>query len=674
MERTRRRLPAPSRTSGATGRTRVAGAIAAAVCSVVAIAACGGGGGFAGPTPVATLSTSPSAKASFDAIRSAWSDRSRPPAELRTAVDTFLVRYPRDGLVPLARVFQALIALRQEDFATADAALSQTEGIPPGTTRDFWTIARAKRLRLAGRPDEAIALLRPDIGKEVDPLARTLFQEELTLTALATHRDYEAVSYMDAWLHASSDEERDDTRDRVSALVEKLPKEVLIGALQAMRAQRASLGYGAEIERILAERLVHIATANDDAELARLLMDTDTAGVVLRGDAGSALGELATSRRGLNVVDGRTVGLLLPTASAELRDEAASMLRGFMWAFGLPRGAAAASAPSAAGAGGPAPLEPCSPPSDAPAPVDSAIDDATHFLTRNDSGGGDRTEAALDELAGEGASVIVAGLDAEAAARALRWSERHGVAVVTLVAADDASPAAYGFQAGEPRARVLGVLDHAAPALGGDDVATVVDDSEIGRRVVTLDGGATPLSPPVSCDATASSAGESRFPLALWDHRKTAAWVVSGSAECATDLVHDLTGARARGVVGLTLEAAALPAHGSAVRVVTAQAGVVPAPAHRDPRSDDVHRFEASSGPIDWWTALGRDVSTLARIAVRSLPVDTASDPAVVRERRTRARDALASAQTRLWTTEASGWSRDHVLPRAVCAVEVPAR
>ena len=54
-----------------------------------------------------------------------------------------------------------------------------------------------------------------------DPIARAVFEEELTLTALASHRDYEAISYMDAWLRASSEDERGATSLAVAGLVER---------------------------------------------------------------------------------------------------------------------------------------------------------------------------------------------------------------------------------------------------------------------------------------------------------------------------------------------------------------------------------------------------------------------------------------------------------------------
>ena len=110
--------------------------------------------------------------------------------------------------------------------------------------------------------------------------------------------------------------------------MQRLPREALVGSLQAMSAQRVSLGYGADIERILAQRLGQIATTSGDAELARMLIEADPQAFTTAGDAGTALGELAASRRGLNVVEGRTLGLLLPTESPALRDESADVLRG----------------------------------------------------------------------------------------------------------------------------------------------------------------------------------------------------------------------------------------------------------------------------------------------------------------------------------------------------------
>src|SRR5260370_13948985 len=152
------------------------------------------GGARSEPKPVAAIASSPQAAAAFEAIRDAWTEPPEevPPAKLRAMLEHFVAQFPNDGLNKLARVALALVAMNEGDFATAGAQMALTEGLPPGTTHDLWTVARARRLRLQGRPEAALELLRPLVGKNVDPLARSVFEDELTLNALATHREYEA--------------------------------------------------------------------------------------------------------------------------------------------------------------------------------------------------------------------------------------------------------------------------------------------------------------------------------------------------------------------------------------------------------------------------------------------------------------------------------------------------
>jgi hypothetical protein len=650
-----------------------------AAIALVAVGACAGE--RSGPRPVPTLASSPSAAAAFEEIRNAWNDREHnSPAALRQMLERFLARYLDDGLVPLARVYLALVALQQRDFAAADRLLVVSEKLPPGTARDLATVARARRERLRGDPDAALDLLRPLAGKNVDPITRVEFEEELTLAALATHRDYEAISYMDAWLRASPEEDESRTSATVARLVERIPKEVLVGALQAMRTQRAGLGYGIAIERILAERLARIAIEGGDAQLARMLLDPDAGDIVVGGDAGVDLGELATSRRGLNVVEGRAIGLLLPTESPALRDEAADVLRGVMWALGLPRGlrdrGAGPGVPPEAGSL--AARGACAQPEPAPPLDDPRPEESLRLMTRDDAGSADRTEVSLDELLGGGAALIIAGLDANTAARALRWGANHGVAVIALVPpaepADSRPVSAFGFVLGESRANVVDALLRAAPSMISERVAPVIDASEVplyppqGGRM-----GPLTLRPPISCDIPATRAGDPRFPIPEWDHDKTRAWLVSGSPGCARDVIGELSAARAHGLVALTLEAATLSVHASGLRVLSAAAGTVPTGAS-DARDDELERFSAALGDPSWWAALGRDAATLARVAVAQLPTDTATHPQAVIDRRARARDLLTSARARLWTTESTTWTAAHAMRRTVCAIDAPPR
>ena len=558
-------------------------------------------------------------------------------AALRTRIELFIAHWPDDGLTPLAHVYLALVTLAQGDLATADRELALCERLPPGTTRDLWTVASAKRLRLGGNAEGAVLLLRPLVGKTVEPIMRSIFQEELALAALATHRDYEAISYMDAWLRAANEENPEQTRRTVAGLVEKLPKDVLLASLEAMRAQRASFGYGAEIERILSRRLVQIATTSGDAELARTLLDADAGALVVRGEAGAELGELASSRRGMNVVEGRTLGLLLPTELPALRDESADVLRGIMWALGLPKGVRGGgeASPARADAGG-AQHAACARLEAAPPLDEPGAGEAIHLVTRDD---------AVSRV-------------------------RPGVPPETLPPGAD-----FAFILGEARARVVEELARAVPALAQSAVVPVVDASEV--TILPAQGGrvgALAMLPPVSCDIPAVRAGDPRFPLAQWDRDHVRNWLVTGSPGCASDVLGELSASHARGVVALTLEAAALPAHGAGVRVVSASAGVVPTAAAGDVRDDELRRFTERLGPVGWWTALGRDAATLARVAMRGLPLGTAADAKEVESRRIRARDLLAGARARLWSTEAAGWQAGHVLARTVCSVDALAR
>jgi hypothetical protein len=105
---------------------------------------------------------------------------------------------------------------------------------------------------------------------------------------------------------------------------------------------------------------------------------------------------------------------------------------------------------------------------------------------------------------------------------------------------------------------------------------------------------------------------------------------------------------------------------------VVASAGVIPEGAAGDARDDELRRFTSTLGRVGWWAALGRDAGTLARAALAALPVDWVSDPRSVAERRTTARDRLASAAAHLWSTETTGWAGERRLKRTMCALDAP--
>jgi hypothetical protein len=588
---------------------------------------------------------------------------------LRARIDGFLERYPSDGLAPMAHVLRALVALRQGELGTAEREL-RGPSPEPGTTRDLWTVACAEIARLHGNPSEALELLRPLVGKSVDPIGVAEFEEELTRSSLAAKREFEAISYMDAWIRASSAEDHDSVVGKVTALVADLPTEVLEAALEAMRSRRASYGYGTEIERILTERLVDVATRSGNSALARALLEARSGHALLSRDAATALGELAASRRGLATVEGRTVGLVLPAETVALRDESADVLVGLMWALGLPKGAKG--------------VESSSPSSrqEAQSWVTGLPDaglqgdprwrtQGLRLITRGDSAGTEATEVSLGELAGAGASIIIAGVDGSTSARALRWANATGVVVIAIVAPEEQTePGDFGFVLGERRSAVADALAQAVPSFASTPIIPVIDASELpifpaeGVHRYNLTFGS-----PVSCDAVSPRAGEPRFPLAEWREKRVTGWVASGSADCARELVDELSTAGTRGTVALTFEASSWPAHSKSLRVVTVAAGSMPP--RGTPVDDDMRRFLSRFGGLSWMSALARDAGVMAMQALQGLPIDAVSDSRATADRRTRARNLLAAVHASLWTTEATGWADNHAMPRSLSVREV---
>src|SRR5580704_14454633 len=117
--------------------------------AAMALGACVGGSST--PKPVATLASTPAAALAFEGIRDGWRDTEHVlPGTLRAELEQFLVQHPDDGLAPLASVMLAIVALGQGDLATADRALAKGRTLPPGSTRDLWTVTLARRSRLGG--------------------------------------------------------------------------------------------------------------------------------------------------------------------------------------------------------------------------------------------------------------------------------------------------------------------------------------------------------------------------------------------------------------------------------------------------------------------------------------------------------------------------------------------
>ena len=591
--------------------------------------------------PVATLSSSPAGAEAFAAVRAKWELRKLDPA----SVSDFVRRFPNDGAVPLAKVYLSFAYLQGGDLIKADSTLTSLADMKPGATLDLANVARARSLRLHGAPQSALDMLRPLVGKVVDDVDREIFLEELALTAIAAHDDYEALAYLDAWLRGVGEDDRDRVRTKIAQILETLPRTVLEQTYRTMRSRGVASGYTTDTQKLVAARLARIAVDSNDAALARWLLDVSgTSATQTGGDAGLELGELASSRRGLSV-SGKTVGLLLPTGTRELRDEAADVVRGVSWALDLPRRAGVA--------------------------------DGLRLVTRDDGIDDAGTRAAMEELAGEGASVIVAGFDRASADRASAWSEQSGVPVLLLAAPSAARmPKTTAFVLGERTERELAMLGEALVRHAVKTAAFVIDTAEDEAAGRAAEAGGLVLLPPTRCDVPLSEAGKPRFPVDAWMASGAQGWLVSGPTQCARDVLRDvkrlLESRRSPNdrVIAVTLEAGVTPAEvPRGIVVLSASAGLVPILATRpeEAHEEDVRTFIDRFGVRpSYWTALGRDAGALAGAALAPLPADTTSDPKAITQRRAIVQAGLFGARLRLWTTDDKGIGPDRTLPRAL--------
>lgn len=594
---------------------------------------------------VATNPTLPSTNASnadLNEIHRQWVERRSVD---RTRIQLFLDKYPNDASAPLVKVYLAFALIDAQALIQADGVLATLESLPIGATRDLSNIARAKSLRLHGAPQSALLLLQPLVGKMIDDADREVFLEELAYTAIAAHDDYEALAYLDAWLRGVGEDDKERVRAKIAQILESLPRPVLEQTYRSMRARGTQSGYAPETQKLVSARLAQIAVESNDAALARWLVDVSgTSAAQAGGEFGLELGELAASRRGISVFAGRTVGLLLPTRNRELRDEAADVVRGVSWALGLP----------------------------------SKAGEKQEFrLVTRDDGGAGGTRGALDELAGEGASVILAGFDHATADRASAWAERNGVAVLLLAPPNPARmPQKAGFLLGERTERQVAMLIDALARKNVKSAALVVDMREDETAVRASEGRAgVSLMPGVRCDVPLTEAGKSRFPIESWLHAGARGWLVVGPSSCARDVVRDVH--RITDIKGpadvqfaLTLEAGVRATEiPNGTSVIGASAGIVPvmASSPEDASDPDVKDFMSKLGTRpSWWTAIGRDGGVIAKTAMAQLPADSTSDPAQVAQRRAQVQTALATGKSKLWTTDDGGFGADRVLPRTL--------
>lgn len=577
--------------------------------------ACGGGERDA-DRPEAVLAESQGSQAAFRRIAEAWYDRPDSRLVLQQPLERFIQRFPEDEQVRRAMVYLAWIHVEKGELQRARELARATRAGALGSVHDLADIVEAAiRIRL-GQPRAALALLEPLEGKLIEPSERALYREQLVVALLKDKRWQDAASAMVRWAADTPIEERELVHALIERRLDEIPPRELEATLRTL--SEGEVGPELQSERewlrsLLITRLSNWAIEQRDEELARRLLGerpTSEQQAAQRVE----LARLAAQGGRAPSVRGRALGLVLSTGSVERQRLSAALAAGITRALGLPR---------------------------------SGRDpERVQMISAEENGSEDAMQRALAELAGAGASVLIAGVDAKGSKAALAYAATASVPVILI---EPAEPGAQGS------AFAVGV------------------ERELSKRLILAEFTRRRLKPDVvsaaTCAALPARAGASRFPFGKWLKDGVGALLVEGSGSCAADLAQELKRRGHKLILGLDLPAAdAFPAGLAGLPRLAVGSGAFPlrenaAGELSGPKAMREYRAQSGGGP-DWFAALGADAAHLAQAALEALPLSTTRERAEVEQRHVLVRSALSQVRVKLWTSDANGFDGDRRIPR----------
>jgi hypothetical protein len=598
---------------------------AALVTALFVIVGCHSHAG-ASVVPVPALAGDESSQEAFHRIEARWVDGA---LELRATLEpelrAFLTRFPDDDRARTVELHLAWLELERGHTAQAEVLANDVRRGPPGAVHDFADVAFAAILRREGRFAEALALLEPLRGKIVDSDDRAVHSEELVRTLVALRKFGDAIVAMLDWADQAPASDRENAVASIQALIRETPTPALEAGLAALAEQDREGGADdrstrSEARRWLYEavrtRLERVALADRDPELARRLMESRRMNLG-HEDVEQALSELADESSVAPRVAGRAIGVVLDVTDDAAKRRSAEVVAGMTRALGLP---ASASRP-----------------------------ESVRLVTRDADERSD-VERALAGLAGDGASILVAGVSDDSAIAASVFAERAHIPVIVLARPPNLVPGPFTFLLGESVLDAEKTLDQALVSLGSRSTARVGP------------GGA-------SCDAVPESAGAPRFPVRQWKHDSVDTLVFLGDPECARDAALEAASAGVIARLLFGLDAGALVDVPGSKFVLSAGRF----PFGSAPLSDEETAWVKRWGsPPSWYETLGHDAAVLGSAVLASFPLARIDDRALVNGLHQRARDGLLVAHATLWSTLAAGFDGKPAVQREFRVVPVP--
>jgi len=577
--------------------------------------------------PIAALASTPESEAEFGAIVQEWSRDPKSRALLRPRLATLVAKLGKngDGLEPLARAYLAVAWLDEGVPAAAEATARPLLEGPPGVPADLGALVKGAAARRQGRSAEALTLLRPLVGKLIDPFAQPLLYEELVEACLDEGRYEDAIVYAEGWLRSAPAADQGATRAAVARVLARLPSKVAAELWEQNRVAAPELRYSPDLLLILQDRADQGESASLDAgdgdsgkekDKEPKVTSTSDAGYVAPVDLGP-----------LTRFDPRAVAFLLPISQAGQGTPSAA----------ITRAASVVLEPSLT-----SPFAPKDAGVDAPAP--KGVGSAKHRLGVFDTSLGVAKAFELAEK--QGAGVVVGGLvESEADALALLAQQRR---VPTILLRPPRTPPTLG--PGERRHYVvLGPTraEELAWTLGVAPTGVVV-------RVEPVDAP-PPKEPDARCDASPKVAGGHAFPVELWREKKVVAVVVLGDARCAERVAEDLRpkpGTNWKPTLVLGLGAMEQAYSTFELPRVVVGVGLLPMVDDAPPLARLLVQDQGSA--VGYYGGLGHDAAALA---LSALPGDLleSTDPPLIQKNRATTLGRLLVATGELWTSTDKG-------------------
>ncbi len=535
---------------------------------------------------------------------------------LREDLERYVSKYPFDTSRLRAQLMLAQIALLERRSGGARALLQPLVEGDAGPSRDEAILLLAAVENREGEHQVALELLAPLEGKLLKDSAKDQYARERTNAAIHERRWRLAIVVMTSWL-VELKQESTLSREWIHAHLAQIPHPAILHVLAdysskySSEKERASRQW---MRKVLITQLTIQALGQRDAYLAKDLLSVSPAWLRVSED-GDQLAELAALARlaeQQEQVVGRVLGVVLGGKSPQQRRRSLRVMAGLARGLGLGQG--------------------------------SGERQSVGVVAVEDRGS---LKVALSTLSGLGASVLLAGVDAESAHAALQFAESKKVPVVTFFGEPERN-SHFGFALGSSIQAQTDAMKTWAQGKG--------EWAFLGNK-------------DFHCEPHQERPGALHFPIEKWKNSGVSFVGILGGRRCVKNFLMDLRFSKwsPQIVVGL---AGAHGRYAEAFQLKSLRASAFPRNQRQSPGNRISNRERAPSSEAhehrtnDWFYSLGFDAAHLLRAALQSLPDTEVTEMKAVKIRHDQVRRALLDVRVSLKTTVTQGFMGTHGIAR----------